>query len=56
MKIEMTLMPGYVMEVLAEEACETDTGRPDPHSQYKVIDPDGNEDWLCAYDIRVVQS
>ena len=54
MKIEHELMPGFVMEVLAQKPCETDSARPDPHQQYKVIDPLGNEDWLCGYDARVV--
>jgi len=54
MKIEMTLMPGYVMQVLDEEACQIDSARPEPHSRYKVVDPEGHEDWLCGYDIRVV--
>ena len=26
-----------------------------PHSRYKIIDPEGNKDWLCAYDIRVIE-
>ena len=32
--------------------CETDSGRPDPHLAYKISDPDGNEDWLCAHDVQ----
>jgi hypothetical protein len=38
------------MTVLDVKDCETDYSRPEPHSQYKVIDPDGNEDWICGYD------
>ncbi len=38
------------MTVLEVKDCETDYARPVPHSQYKVIDPEGNEDWVCGYD------
>jgi hypothetical protein len=51
-RIEHKLMPGFAMTVQAAEPCETDNGRPDAHSRYKITDPDGNEDWLCAYDVR----
>jgi hypothetical protein len=52
--IEHVLMPSFRMTVQAVASCEPDprAGRPGPHSQYKVTDPDGNEDWLCAYDVR----
>jgi len=51
-RIEHTLMPGFVMTVQDVRRCETDSGRPELHDAYKVTDPDGNEDWLCAYDVR----
>ena len=38
------------MQILEVKDCETDSARPEPHSQYKVIDPEGNEDWICGYD------
>jgi hypothetical protein len=53
--IEHKLMPGFPMSVLDTERCETDpaAGRGETHDQYKIIDPDGNTDWLCAYDVRM---
>jgi hypothetical protein len=53
-RIEHTLMPGFTMTVLDAKPCETDGTRPEPHQQYQVTDPDGNRDWLCAYDVREV--
>lgn len=50
--IEHTLMPGFRMKVLETAECEIDANRPDPHLQYKITDPDGHEDWLCAHDVR----
>jgi len=52
--IEYKLMPGFRMEVLEVAPCEPSPVRPEPHDQYKVIDPEGNEDWLCAHDVRKV--
>jgi len=51
-EIEHNLMPGFVMRVQAAAGCEIDGARPEPHQQYKITDPEGNEDWLCAYDVR----
>jgi len=51
-KIEHKLMPGFTMEVNGIKGCETGPGRETPHMQYKITDPDGNADWLCAYDVR----
>ena len=53
-KIEHDLMPGFTMIVHAVEPCETDGTRSEPHSRYKIIDPDEVDDWLCAYDVRKV--
>lgn len=50
-KIEHNLMPGFPMAVLETRNCETDFARPEPHQQYKIVDPEGNEDWLCAFDV-----
>jgi hypothetical protein len=52
--IEHELVPGFPMTVLAVRECEADPGigRPAGHLAYAVIDPDGNQDWLCAYDVR----
>jgi len=53
-RIEHKLVPGFVMTVLEVAPCETgaalsiDIG---PHDQYRVLDPDSNPDWLCAYDV-----
>lgn len=54
-KIEHDLMPGFVMEVQGVGTCEPDGVRSEEHAQYRVIDPGGNEDWLCAYDVHQVQ-
>lgn len=51
-EIEHDLMPGFVMQVHAVKACETDGARSEAHASYKVTDPEGNEDWLCAYDVH----
>ena len=56
-KIEHRLMPGFAMEVLAIEPCPQTPPRPDhpeEHDSYKIVDPEGNEDWLCAHDVRKV--
>jgi hypothetical protein len=49
-RIEHKIMPGFPMKVLDTDDCETDGARPEAHQRFKVIDPEGNEDWLCAYD------
>jgi hypothetical protein len=51
--IEHTLMPGFPMQVQDTKACEIDSARPEPHLQYKITDPEGTEDWLCAYDVQL---
>jgi len=51
-KIEHDLMPGFVMAVREVKPCETDGARPEGHSQYLVTDPEGSDDWLCAYDVH----
>lgn len=51
-KIEHRLMPGLIMPVLDVRKCETDSARPEPHLAYRVTDPEGNDDWLCAYDCQ----
>ena len=52
--IEHKLMPGFVMEVQDTRRCKADPAaeRAEVHDQYKITDPDGNADWLCAYDVR----
>jgi hypothetical protein len=45
-------MPGFVMEIKAVGTCETDSARPEPHARYLITDPDGNDDWLCAFDVH----
>lgn len=53
-RIEHELVPGFTMLVEESEPCETDCARPELHRQYQVTDPEGNTDWLCAYDVRKV--
>jgi hypothetical protein len=53
-RVEHDLMPGFVMQVREVKACETDGARPEAHGQYLVIDPEGNDDWLCGYDVSPV--
>ena len=50
--IEHRLMPGFTMPVLDTRECEIDGNRPAPHLAYKIEGPDGNEDWLCAWDVQ----
>ena len=50
--IEHRLMPGFTMPVLEARECETDANRSEPHLAYRVTDPDGNDDWLCAMDVQ----
>lgn len=52
--IEHDLIPGFRMTVLEATACEIDGTRNVPHKQYRVVDPEGREDWLCAYDVHTV--
>jgi len=47
-------MPGFVMTVQAVEPCETSGERSAPHNSYKITDPEGNEDWVCGWDVRKV--
>jgi hypothetical protein len=53
-KIEHELIPGFVMTAEDAQPCETGYARPEAHQMYRVTDPDGNTDWLCAYDVRKV--
>jgi hypothetical protein len=55
-KIEHRLVPGFAMTVLAVEPCDPseDHGGASVHDSYKIIDPEGHEDWLCAHDVRTV--
>ncbi len=52
--IEHHLLPGFGMPVLEVEACETDANRSEPHARYRIVDPEGQPDWLCAYDVKRV--
>jgi hypothetical protein len=51
-KIEHDLMPGFVMDIQGVRSCKTDFSRPEPHAAYKVTDPGGNDNWVCAYDVH----
>jgi hypothetical protein len=54
--IEHELMPGFTMKIEDTERCETDFARPEPHLMYRITGPDGNTDWLCAYDVQKVEA
>lgn len=54
--IEHHEMPGFVMKIEAVKECEVDQFRSEPHSQYQITDPEGSQDWLCAYDVHEVTS
>ncbi len=51
-KIEHDLMPGFAMKVQAMRPCKTDGVRVQVHEAYEITDPEGNTDWLCAYDVH----
>jgi hypothetical protein len=51
-RIEHDLMPGFVMEIRGVRSCQADSARPEEHAAFKVTDPRGKEDWLCAYDVH----
>ena len=53
-EIEHDLMPGFVMKIQGVGPCETDGARPEKHSTFKITDPEGEEDWLCGYDVHPV--
>jgi hypothetical protein len=46
-RIEHNLLPGFQMKVLDIEPCE-----PPDHDSYKIVDPEGSEDWLCGHEVR----
>lgn len=52
MKIEHKYFPGFVMEVLEEGKCPSGV---DAHKAYRIIDPEGEEDWLCEDDVEIVE-
>lgn len=55
--IEHRLVPGLQMEVLDVMPCPNDPPLPllpEPHDSYQVRDPEGQLDWLCAHDVRLV--
>ena len=51
-RIAHDLLPGFAMTVEDVGHCTPDGARPVPHQMYKITDPGGNEDWLCAYDVH----
>ena len=53
-RIVHVLLTGFSMPVEAVEPCEMSSTRSEPHNKYKITDPEGNEDWLCAWDVRKV--
>jgi hypothetical protein len=50
--IEHRLMPGFTMTVRETRECDSDANRPESHLAYRIEDPEGNEDWLCAHDVQ----
>jgi hypothetical protein len=53
-RVEHFGVPGYRMTVQDVKPCQTDFARSEPHQQYKITDPAGNEDWVCGWDVRKV--
>lgn len=51
-RIAHDLMPDFTMPVEDVRPCEQSSNRYFPHSQYKVTDPEGQTDWLCAFDVH----
>lgn len=51
--IEHRLVPAFAIRVEAVRECEISPSRPGPHLAYRVTDPAGNTDWLCAYDVQL---
>jgi hypothetical protein len=51
-RIEHDLMPGFAMTVQEVRDCETDWNRTEPHQAARITDPEGNADWLCAFDVH----
>lgn len=49
--IEHKDMPGFPMKIEAIGTCESSAGRDETHRKYKITDPEGQSDWLCAYDV-----
>jgi hypothetical protein len=56
MKIEYKHFPGFVMEVLEQEPCQGDEGVEGDHPSYRIVDPEGAEDWLCGHDVNIVEA
>lgn len=50
--IEHKLLPGFGMTIQEVAPCPQDQGRPLPHNSFRIVDPEGEEDWLCGYDVR----
>ena len=50
--VEHRLMPGFRMVVQDGKPCETDAAHPVPHPAYLVTDPEGEDDWVCHYDVQ----
>jgi hypothetical protein len=53
-QIEHNDLPGFRMEILETASCEQDAARPESHHRYRITDPEGQQDWLCAYDVHAV--
>lgn len=49
--IHHDLIVGFATKVLEIRPCIPDWARPLDHDQYQVVDPDGQLDWVCAYDV-----
>ena len=50
--VEHRLVPGYRMPVQDRKPCETDAIHPAEHPSYLVRDPQGEETWVCHYDVQ----
>jgi len=47
-------MPGFPMAVQAVRPCEPGAAPPRDmaHNAYEVLDPEGNPDWVCGWDLE----
>lgn len=48
--IEHKHLPGFEMTIHDTAPCPGQTDAR-PHLAYKITDPDGCQDWLCAHDV-----
>jgi hypothetical protein len=56
-RIEHKMLPGFAVTVQEVRPCEggITTDQDGPHSEYLVINPEGDPEWLCGRDVRKVR-